>query len=171
MSTRIKLTQPGWETFTGAFGGVTFDNGVSVEEIADRQAQRLSAIVTCERLEDGTNPSVSQMLIDMKNDAAPMEEQRVRGEESVATPAAPQYTREQLEAVAAEKGIAGMREIADKFEVKGTSIVKLIEAILSKQKSGQPQFIESVETVVTPVEQNGEPVAAPAAEAQPAAKE
>lgn len=43
------------------------------------------------------------------------------------------YTKEELEAVADEKGIAGLREIADPMGVKNTSIVGLINEILQAQ--------------------------------------
>ena len=46
------------------------------------------------------------------------------------------YTREQLEQVADEKGMAGLRRIADEFGLKGKSIPGLIEAILQKQLLG-----------------------------------
>lgn len=48
-------------------------------------------------------------------------------------PAATTWTREALEAIADKTGIAGLREIADPLNVKGTSVVKLIEGILATQ--------------------------------------
>lgn len=46
------------------------------------------------------------------------------------------YTREQLEQIADEKGMAGLRRVADEFGIKGKSIPGLIEAILQKQLHG-----------------------------------
>ena len=43
------------------------------------------------------------------------------------------YTREELEKIADEKGIKGIREIADPLGLKSNSIVPLIDAILEKQ--------------------------------------
>lgn len=43
------------------------------------------------------------------------------------------YSRLELEAIGANDGIAGLREIADPLDVKGRSISELIEAILEAQ--------------------------------------
>lgn len=43
------------------------------------------------------------------------------------------YTKEELEAIADEKGIAGLREISDPMGVKDNSIVGLIKEILQAQ--------------------------------------
>lgn len=45
------------------------------------------------------------------------------------------YTREELEKIADEKGIKGLREIADPLGLKSNSIVPLIDSILEKQAS------------------------------------
>lgn len=45
------------------------------------------------------------------------------------------FTREELEKIADEKGIKGIREIADPLGLKSNSIVPLIDAILEKQAS------------------------------------
>ena len=45
------------------------------------------------------------------------------------------YSREELEAIADEKGIRGLREIGDKINVRGNAIVTMIEAILKAQKA------------------------------------
>jgi len=51
------------------------------------------------------------------------------------TPAAPKtYTRAQLEQIADEHGIKGLREISDPLEIKNTSIVGLIDAIIAWQE-------------------------------------
>ena len=41
----------------------------------------------------------------------------------------PIYTREQLEAIADQQGIAGLREIADKYNVKSNSISGLVDQL------------------------------------------
>lgn len=48
--------------------------------------------------------------------------------------ALPTYTREQLESVADEKGIKGLREIAEPLAVSGRSVGDLIERIVEAQK-------------------------------------
>lgn len=42
------------------------------------------------------------------------------------------YTREHLEAIADKAGLRGLREVGDKFDVKGKSIPELIELIMTK---------------------------------------
>ncbi|MDX5412913.1 MAG: hypothetical protein LPK02_07680 [Rhodobacterales bacterium] len=44
------------------------------------------------------------------------------------------YTREELEAIADDKGITGLREIGDALDAKSNSIEGLIEKILAAQK-------------------------------------
>ncbi|EMP6325878.1 hypothetical protein RPT39_001444, partial [Acinetobacter baumannii] len=46
------------------------------------------------------------------------------------TPESKKYTREELEAIAEEGGLAGLRAVATEVGVKGGSIVVLIERIL-----------------------------------------
>jgi hypothetical protein len=43
------------------------------------------------------------------------------------------YTRDELEAIGANDGIPGLREIGDKINAKGRSITELVAAILKKQ--------------------------------------
>lgn len=59
--------------------------------------------------------------------AIPVEQAR-----QVANAKTSKYSREDLEAIADTKGIAGLRAIADEFGVKGRSVSDLIEAILAQ---------------------------------------
>lgn len=58
----------------------------------------------------------------------------VEKQESTAKKAEPKYTQEALEKIADESGIAGLREIAAEFDVKGNSIATLIKAIMNAQE-------------------------------------
>ncbi len=58
----------------------------------------------------------------------------VEKQESTAKKAEPKYTQEALEKIADESGIAGLREIAAEFNVKGNSIATLIKAIMNAQE-------------------------------------
>lgn len=49
------------------------------------------------------------------------------------------YTREELEAVADDKGISGLREIGDEIDAKSNSIEGLIEKILSMQPAAKTE--------------------------------
>jgi hypothetical protein len=127
---KLKITQPGWEGFTGDFGGVQFDNAVSVVDVDPRTATRLANIVSVERI-DGTNPSASQKLIDMNGQSTDAIESVEVAQSTITQAMAPKHiTREMLEKIADEKGIAGIREISDDLGVKSNSVGKLIDMVL-----------------------------------------
>lgn len=131
----IKLVEPGWETFSDYLGFTLFQDGVSVEQVSPNEAARLASIVRIETL-DGQNPSPAQKILD--NWSAPM---------GVATsltadqlPQGPivtgkSWTADELSAVADEKGIKGLREIADPLNIKGTGIADLIARIVEVTKA------------------------------------
>lgn len=63
----LKIVENGWANYTGEFGMVHFENGVSVEPIPDQVAGRLAGLVRCvscdaEGNELGANPSVAGKL-------------------------------------------------------------------------------------------------------------
>ena len=68
---KIKLTQPGWETYTGQMGILQFVDGVSVTDVPFRDAARMSAVLVCE-FEDGSSCSPSQRLLDTAGVEAPV---------------------------------------------------------------------------------------------------
>jgi len=51
---KLKLTQPGYENFTGLMGAVDFVNGVSSQYVSEQQAAGILNIIRGERLEDLT---------------------------------------------------------------------------------------------------------------------
>jgi hypothetical protein len=123
---KVRLIQAAWETFTGNFGGIPFENGVSVNTVTKQEASRVANIVKCELL-DGSNPSSSQAAIDSK--CTPMTIER-----GPAPPPKPvTYTRDMLEQIAGEKGIKGLRAVGDGLGVKASGIADLITAILKAQ--------------------------------------
>lgn len=136
---RIKIVEKGWGNFNGTFGGVEFLNSLSVEAVAPATARQLGSLVRIELcdseaqitsnsdyLANKETPAKSEStLIDVETaNAATKEHQKVEE--------AAQYTREDLEKVADQRGIAGVREIADTLGVRGRSIAELIDAILAK---------------------------------------
>jgi hypothetical protein len=131
---KIKLTEPGYEHFTGLFGIYEFEDGVSVEDLGRGDCNAISSLVAAVDAETGLNPSMAQVQIDLYNRPAPIE---VEGAPS-APPApevvvVPAYTKESLEAVADAQGIKGVRDIADPMGIKGVAISELIEKILAEQ--------------------------------------
>jgi hypothetical protein len=138
---KLRIVQENWAGYTGDFGGVEFFDGVSVELVDDRRARRLANIIRIEIAEgerQGVNPSDSQMLIDMKN--LPMDiEASVVAQTLVTSAMAPvQHTRESLEKIADESGIAGIRKISDPMGLKSNAVNKLIEMVLRAQSPDQP---------------------------------
>lgn len=139
---KLRLTAPGFETYTGQMGVINFVDGLSTDDVLPIDAVRVAGIIGAE-WEDGAPANVSQIYLDNAHTPAPTdEEQRV-----VVTPDAPRsndidaakeiaaevgvtYTEEELAKIADARGIAGLREIADPLGLKGNSISGLMQAIL-----------------------------------------
>jgi len=136
---RIRITQAGFEKYTGQMGILFFEDGLSTHAVAFKDANRISAVMTCE-FEDGTSCNPAQRLLDTKGQEAIVGRETIEMTEAgvsiapLSAPAAPaqqaastaSYTVAQLEAVADDKGIAGLREISDPLGIKSNSIVGLI---------------------------------------------
>jgi hypothetical protein len=149
----IKITQPGWETFSGDFSGVVFVDGVSKTHISHREAMGLGAMIAVVELdEDGNHGNPVNPAWDLARDASIRaavepklqtlkEYEREQAAKASAAGAVVEksgtvgYTREALEEIATEKGIGGIREISDPLNIKGTSIRGLIEQILLQKKA------------------------------------
>lgn len=145
---KLRITEPGFETVSSPIAEVMFENGVSVGEVSEDQALRISAAMRCETLE-GVNPSAAAVMLREMNTRAGVVVEMARGaevEDSVAIaetpkPAAPvalaapthKYTREELEQAADKGGIKGLRAIAAPFGVKGVGIKELIDETLQAQ--------------------------------------
>ena len=148
---KVKIIQKGWEGYNGTFGAAVFKDGVA--EVPSRaEALRIGSLVRLVQVEtDGTEGgavSPAQEILNTKGlSAQVVESRRAEAVEDEQTETAededssdvketrPTYSREQLEAIADEKGIAGIREIAAPLDVKGTSIAGLIGDILAASKS------------------------------------
>jgi hypothetical protein len=150
---KLKLTQAGFETYTGQMGVVMFENGLSVGDVLPIDAIRISAAIGA-TWEDGSAANVGEMYLnnmhapahvggDINEMSMPVEEavkqdaSAPEGTEVVTEPTV--YTEDSLAEVADKEGIAGLRTIADGLSVKGTSIVGLIAGILKAQaaKTGE----------------------------------
>lgn len=140
---KVKLTGQGMEHFTGQMGVVFFEDGVSVNDVSELDAFRLAAVYGAERIGTGESISVSQRLLDFADTPAVTVETIISPNvDSVApvatdvvedTTVAQKYTEESLSKIADEQGIAGLREIAEKFGIKGNSIAGLIAAVIKAQ--------------------------------------
>ncbi|WKZ86337.1 hypothetical protein N5B55_05125 [Ralstonia pickettii] len=150
---KVRLTQPGFETYTGQMGVIFFKEGLSTDDVLPIDAIRLSAVFGAE-WEDGTPANIAQRLIDEADTpaqdvngaaeaAAAQSEGAAPAGEPLATgnaETAKTYTEEELAAIADKDGIAGLRAIGDTLNVKGNSIRGLIDAIL--KAAGAPKAAE-----------------------------
>lgn len=160
---RIKIIQSGWETFTGEFAGMVFVNGETEEPATqvttDRIAAELDVIdadtglplgpqhrllasqcVTLEAVEalERASEQPEEPKVPVTGDEDPATENESEAEETgenaiVTEPEI--WTEEKLAAVADDKGIKGLREIADPMGVRGRAIPELITEILAAQKA------------------------------------
>lgn len=180
---KIKLTQPGFETYNGQMGVTFFEEGLSVSDVLVQDAIRMSAVMLCE-WEDGTSPNIAQSLIDNSDTPAPtfvsgedgqheLNDDEIKAAQEVqaaliqaGAPVGPSYTFEQLAEIADAKGIQGLREISDPLGIKSNSIKNLIDAIV-KVTAPAPAVEVLTEVAEAPAEAVVEVVAeAPAAEAE-----
>jgi hypothetical protein len=157
---KIKMVQPGYEGFTGNFGGVEFVDGVSIADVAPMVATRIANVVRVENVEGGANPSASQAALDSYS--KPME---LRPQDTPA-PKPQKYTEAELEAIAGKEGIKGLRKISDPLGVKSNGIAELIALILKVQTPAEPvEFLGEVPSdVVKADEAPVEAATTPAAE-------
>lgn len=140
---KVRITDKGYAGYTGHFGTIYFENGVS-EEISSAEAERLGCFLAIETM-DGKNPSATQRLLDVQNHNAEELVKESRGEhvapqaktekpkEVLAETKVPDldFTREQLEALADREGMGGLRAFAQQFGVKGRSIPEVINDLLA----------------------------------------
>lgn len=150
---KLKLTQAGFETYTGQMGVVMFEDGLSVGDVLAIDAIRISAAIGAE-WEDGSAANVGEMYLnnmhspahvggnDINEMSMPVEEPTGKNApvpEGTEVVAESTYTEDSLADVADKEGIAGLRTIADTMSVKGTSIVGLIAGIMKAQaaKTGE----------------------------------
>jgi hypothetical protein len=137
---KLRLTQAGFENFTGQMGVVWFENGLSTTDVLPIDGVRISAAIGA-AWEDGSMPNKGEMYLTAADAPAHVGTSGKTFTPQSTAPAAPEaapavgtlFTEEQLAKVADEKGIAGLREIGDPIGAKGTSIVGLIAEILKKQ--------------------------------------
>jgi len=150
---RLKLTQPGFETYSGQMGVINFTDGLSDNHVRPQDAIRMAATMLCE-WEDGTPANVAQAIIDNAHTAATVEvfneltaDAAIRAQQAEANgqsdaPATPTpewgtlgqtvvYTQAELEAIADKDGIKGLRAIATPLNVRGNSINELIRGIVA----------------------------------------
>lgn len=128
---RIRLLADHLKTHTGEWGNYAFEDGVS-ELMLRREAERLSVITSVEFVDAENMWERKRRERGLITSDGFVEDEPV--EETVEPPSPTvRYSRSDLEAIADKDGIAGLRKIADQFNVKGTSIRQLLEVIEKAQ--------------------------------------
>lgn len=137
---KLRLKEPGFETYSGQMGVMDFKDGLSIKDVLVIDAVKLSCVMYVE-WEDGTSPSVAQSILDNAETPAPIVGDGRPSKPIVEAKVAPakvildtKYTEAQLGAIADKDGIGGLRVIADGLNVKGKSIKELIDGILKAQE-------------------------------------
>lgn len=139
---KIKIDEVGYENYTGVLGLVEFVDGVSVNDVAEGEVNRMAAVL---RVVSVDSEKQLGALVDYAKDSQVGFEQEGKHSVGADSPAAfvdvdtsiPEgsaketYTREELEALADKEGINGLRVIGDSLKVQSTSIKGLIGAILN----------------------------------------
>lgn len=132
----IKITEKGWENYTGNLGGVDFIEGVSVREATTMEINRIGANLRIESVDSDQQLSpVTGRSLYFDEITKEIVSEIIEHEEATVTEATDgkpvaTYSREQLEAIADKGGIAELRKISDELGVKGKSILTLIDGIL-----------------------------------------
>lgn len=183
----VRITEKGWEKFTGPLGDIEFKDGVSVEVITVREAERLGCLMSVVNADTGENPSSVQRMVDERAYSAdvmakaqeerahkealiqaekeraekllqerlaehyskesPREDTRdtdfafyaegdeiavVQDEPESQTESTPSfnYDLKDLEEIADEGGLHGLREFAAPYDVRGKSISSIIKTLM-----------------------------------------
>lgn len=137
---KLRIVEPGWQDFSGLYGITEFKNGVSLDDVSELEIMRLGALVTVERIESGAQAGPGNRILETYNNRIdpPLfqdDERALKDNLDVenADMEVEVYTQQELEQIADQKGIAGLRSIADNIGVKGKNIMELMRAILKKQ--------------------------------------
>ncbi|QIG69075.1 hypothetical protein EVB78_042 [Rhizobium phage RHph_N1_15] len=149
----LKIVSKGWQGYNGQLNIISFKDGVSTEPVPPRIADRIAAsvqVVQCDAEgnegEVAVSVGVQHRLISetaaraaiattlsTQTDADKAMEAKLDAARALTAPIETLFTRVDLEKVADEKGIKGLRDIGEKWLVKGRGIPELIEKILAAQ--------------------------------------
>ena len=158
---RIKITERGWNTFTGEIKGIRFVNGVSERHLMPHEAKYLGGVMRCVEINEfgaqkgqvGVSVDVAEMQnesmaqvkslrAEQQKQAALEKEQKQAEKEAELALARMKleegfFNRAQLEEIADRRGddggISGLRHIGDQIGVKSNSMEGMISGILKAQ--------------------------------------
>ncbi|SER26062.1 hypothetical protein SAMN05216548_11411 [Faunimonas pinastri] len=144
----LRITAKGWEGYTGHIGMVEFVDGRSVSVVPQVLADRVSASIgvveidedgledeagAAARIIGGATLTVQIDPLARASEADREAEQKRLKDTAGRPPADTLYTQKELMAIADDKGINGLREIAKPWGVRDRSIPGLLVAILKAQ--------------------------------------
>jgi hypothetical protein len=137
---KVRLLEAAFKSYTGFLCGVHFEDGVSITELPFVDQQRICASMRAETIE-GKNVSPSGIYStrhtinagDIKETAAPEVINLAREEDSCNSRQLQRFSREELEAIADNEGIVGLRLVGNSLGVKSKGIVEMIDNILKAQ--------------------------------------
>ena len=164
---RVKIIEPGWEKFNDQLGGTPFTDGVSDDHLSRPDIDRIAATLRIETF-DGDYVPINERIIERHNPAPQEASVTEKSAEQIAVDAAISeareigapthiWTKETLGQVADEKGIVGLRDIADPMGVKNVKITGLIDGILAHQAQHIAEYEQATgETFVAPDERSVE---------------
>jgi hypothetical protein len=155
---RLRVVQKGYENYTGPIGEYEFKDGLSLEYIPFNARERLAAAFQMLEIdEDGSQRDASvasRILRDHELNAALAETLRRQTDaekiiENVSIVVGSAeireiYTTAAIEDVASKYGIAGLRIIAEPWNVRSKSIPELINLIDKAQQAYRAQKIEEL---------------------------
>ena len=164
---KLKLTGKQFVNFTGQLGSVNWVNGVSETDVDVLEANRIASLVGAKFL-DGSDASECDKIISIKNMESPYRQQsrpltteeiknldkeinkkpldlvqeKTKEEKKTEVKI---YSKEELEKIADEKGINGLRDVAVQYGVTSNSISSLIYKILDRQERAKKKVVPHYE--------------------------
>lgn len=157
---RLRMTENGFTSFTGEMGMIEWLNGESVEDVPQRIADRISGMIRVESIDTGKQVGAqvraeTMLRVDALVDPGmkratekELEEERARdaiNEGNV--PVETFYSLDELQSMADLTGLRGLREVGDKWGVKGREIGDLIKKILTAQSEFKEKQAKPVRVV------------------------
>lgn len=133
---KIRITEPGWAGYTGMFGSVSFEDGISVEEVSTADARQLGALIALENVDPaGPSASIASVITEQNTAAAAPATLPTAGSApaSGVTDDLRTYTAAELGEIADTAGMKGIREIAEPRGLRDNSTKDLISKILADQ--------------------------------------
>lgn len=159
---RVRIIEPGFEEYTGLFGAIHFEKGISSDHVGrvdlDRMASNIKIIAYDEKNPDAPRRWVGPAadLVERRDQEAEivtvktMEELGITEMPKLAQDPAKSgpnrklpiqvHTQADLEKVADQDGVQGLRTIGDVLGVKGRSITELMVAIMKAENAIRREY-------------------------------